>query len=273
MHAFAISVKSVCKANGRQRSTIPSADSVKDVSRMPENQPLFYRSIDSVDREVHASKRVRTGTDIFGFAGTSHMIPAVLDEFAAACRHLPIVFLPDNEAPTPVFLVGIRSGQSLFVDESGAWKGRYVPAFLRRYPFILGEIAQSEPVLCVDEASALLSDTDGEALFDQGVETGFLKQIMTLVSGYMEASRRTEAAVKMLREADLFTTVSLEFQNGSGGTNSIQGLWAVDDAKLQSLSEARLLALHSQRLLGPIYAHLLSLGAVEALGDLEKRLN
>ena len=44
--------------------------------------------------------------------------------------------------------------------------GAYVPAYVRRYPFILLENPeQKQFTLCIDEAAARLGDADGEPLF------------------------------------------------------------------------------------------------------------
>ncbi|HTM76899.1 MAG TPA: SapC family protein [Devosia sp.] len=71
----------------------------------------------------------------FGFARTTQFIPAVIDEFASACRELTIVFVPGPDRPSPVFLVGFTGGRNLMISDAGEWSGTYVPAFLRRYPF------------------------------------------------------------------------------------------------------------------------------------------
>lgn len=239
---------------------------------MSQQQPLFYQRIVSLNRETHATKKVHTGSGIYEFAAGSHLVPAVIDEFAAACRHLPIVFLPGSGAPTPVFLVGVRSGQNALVDGQGRWRGRYVPAFLRRYPFILGEVEGADPIVCVDEASSLLGDAEGEPLFEAEGESAFLKERIALVSGYFEAAKRTEAACAILHKMDLFTSINIDFQN-SDGASSMHGLWAIDEARLSSLRDENVLELNRERLLAPIYAHLLSLGGVEALGEMAQPRN
>lgn len=77
--------------------------------------------------------------------------PAVIDEFVVASRHLPIVFVPTASKPTPVFLLGAQPGENRHVDPAGAWTGGYVPAYVRRYPFIIGDNAGAEPLVCIDE--------------------------------------------------------------------------------------------------------------------------
>lgn len=233
----------------------------------PMSQPLFYQSIVPLNRDTHAQKRVRIHPGMFGFAANDHLIPAVIDEFAAACRHLPILFLPGGAAPTPVFLVGVRSGHNILVGSDGRWEGAYIPAFVRRYPFILGEVEGADPMVCLDESSELLSEADGEPLFQENKETGFLNDRIALLRDYFDAARRTEVASKTLQDMDLFTSVTLDFKQGDLSSTSIHGLLAVDEQKLLALPDERIARLHRERVLGPIYAHLLSLGSVEPLGE------
>src|ERR1700749_3471534 len=104
---------------------------------MVEN-PLFYQNIVPLDRARHRDLRLVRDNKPVAFAATSHIIPAVVDEFVAAARFLPILFIPAAPHPSPVFLVGTRTGQNLLVDNEGKWIDPYVPAFVRRYPFMLG---------------------------------------------------------------------------------------------------------------------------------------
>ncbi len=36
----------------------------------------------------------------------------------------------------PAVLLGIRDQENLYVDDNGAWNAKYIPAFVRRYPFV-----------------------------------------------------------------------------------------------------------------------------------------
>ena len=242
-------------------------DGAKAVPYPMSQQPLFYRSIVPLNREAHARKRIRTHPGMFGFAANNHLIPAVIDEFAAACRHLPVLFLPAGAAPTPVFLVGVRSGHNILVGADGRWEGAYIPAFVRRYPFILGEVEGSDPVVCLDEGSELVNEADGEPLFEDTKETGFLNDRIALLRNYVDAAKRTEAASRILQEMDLFTTITIDFKQGDVSSTSIHGLLAIDEQKLLQLADEQVARLHRERMLAPIYAHLLSLGSIEPLGE------
>lgn len=236
---------------------------------MPSASPLFYKSVALFDRDLHGSKKLVLGPKSFSFSAETNIVPAVLEEFGAACRHLPIVFMPHEKNPTAVFLVGVREGQNLFVDQDGAWRGAYVPAYIRRYPFIAGDVTNSDPVLCLDLGSPLLSDTEGEPLVVDGKETDLLRERITFVGDYLAAANRTDAAGALLLALDLFQTITVDFRASDGSTHSVQGLWAVDEAKLNALPEEKFLDLRRHGLLGPIYGHLVSLASIDKFAELE----
>lgn len=89
--------------------------------------PLFYRSVVPLDRACHRALAV-PAVQSYGFAASSHLLPAVADEFASARAGLPILFVPDAEGVSPVFLVGTTPGRNGFVAADGKWTCPYVPA-------------------------------------------------------------------------------------------------------------------------------------------------
>lgn len=74
-------------------------------------------------------------------------------EFEAASREYPIGFVDEGEAVYPAAVVGVRRGLNLFVGADGAWRGAYIPAYLRCYPFLLAQTPPDTFPLCLDDAS------------------------------------------------------------------------------------------------------------------------
>ena len=228
---------------------------------VPEH-PMFYGKIVPLNREVHRDLRLDVGAQRFGFAAGAHLIPAVVDEFVAAAHHLPIVFVPGPNQPSPVFLVGVRPGENRFVGADGRWIGGYIPAFVRRYPFIIGEVAGAEPVVCVDEM--LPWHPDGEPLFVDGKDTPVLQANIALMNDYLAAAKRTEALVKSLLSFDLFRSVTIEVRDATGA-QTLHGMMTVDIDKLPKLADADFLALRSNGALPALYAQAGSLAEVVRL--------
>src|SRR5262245_41509961 len=102
--------------------------------------PQFYRNPVPLDPVRHAKAGLKNRDD-FGFARGTNAIALTGAEFASAARAYPIVF--SAAAPVvPFAVVGLRDGDNLFLDAAGNWReDTYIPAYVRRYPFIFFEIA------------------------------------------------------------------------------------------------------------------------------------
>src|SRR5215469_5033029 len=131
-----------------------------------EAMPMFYASPRPLDRAQDTNLRVSRPTH-FRFAANTNAIPLLIDEFPMAASYYPIVFAAGG-APVPAAVVGLKNDSNLYLDKEGRWQnGAYLPAYVRRYPFILmDDPEQKQFVLCIDEASDMLSETGEYALFE-----------------------------------------------------------------------------------------------------------
>jgi hypothetical protein len=229
---------------------------------------IFYGNIIPLDRDNHRQLSFDIADDRFGFAAGSHVVPAVFDEFVAASPHLPIVFLPGVGAPVPVFLVGLRSGKNALVNE-GRWQGNYIPAYLRRYPLMFGEIEGRDPITCIDQAYALPDGKNGERIFtDEGTEQPVLTDRINLMNEFFLAAKRGEAAMATLVQLDLLRPVTIDAKFESGETLALHGILTVDAGRLNELSDEDFLRLRKEGLLQAIYAHISSLTTIDAIRKL-----
>jgi hypothetical protein len=153
--------------------------------------PLFYKDPMLLRFEEHGDVGLAPPTD-FGFARETVAIPLCVGEFAAAMRHYPIVFAMDEQA-SPLALVGMRRNDNLFVGRDGSWRaGSYVPAYLRRYPFIVTEtLDKAQQLLAIDRGSeryvpAVADRADAERLFDgaEGKPTATAQSAMAFCHAY-----------------------------------------------------------------------------------------
>jgi hypothetical protein len=229
--------------------------------------PLFYSSILPLDSDAHRQHRVVAGPQPFAFASRAHLIPAVVDEFAAAARELPILFAPAGARHASVFLCGLKPGQNVFVDADGRWNGSYLPDYLRRYPFMLGERDGADPVVCIDGGFAgFQAGEEGQRLFDEaGAVTPELAAMVALVKDFAVSARRTDLLCERLAALSLLKSVTIDLQAPDGQSASIHGLSIVDEAKFAALSAEDFAGLREGGLIGPIYAHLFSIGAAQSL--------
>jgi hypothetical protein len=235
--------------------------------------PLFYRDIVPLDRDRHRRARLAAPGRPFAFAESSQFVPALAEEFASACRDLAIVFLPGPQRPTAVFVVGLRAGQNLLVTPEGNWDGGYVPAFVRRYPFIRGDIEGSDPVVCIDQSFEGLNEENGEAFFSEGTQTPYLESQVGFVNAYYDASQRSEAFCELVQRMELLKPVTIDVKS-KGAATALHGLFAIDEEKLDALPAKKFEELRKARALPAIYAQLISLGAIGKLSaklDAERR--
>lgn len=240
---------------------------MNDVAQPAGNRnPVLYKSVTALNRELHKELRLKALPEPLSFGRGTHLIPAVVDEFAAAARELPIVFLPEGDLISPGFLVGLRAGHNGFITPEGLWSASYMPAYLRRYPFVLGDVQGQDPVLCFDDSFSGLNPSDGEALFmADGAATPFLESAMQFAANFREAGQRTASFVSALKSRDLFKSVTMDVKNNKAGQATIHGLLVVDEEKLRALPADVVDDLHKLGILPAVYAHLISLGGIATL--------
>jgi hypothetical protein len=162
----------------------------------------------------------------------------------------------------PIALLGFRDQENLFVDAGGRWKGEYVPAYIRRYPFVLAKGGAGDDLtVCIDESYAGFGADEGQALFNsKGEPTDHLKGILAFLKDYQAQIERTEVFLQNLLEFDLLTEVSAKVDLPGGESYSMTGLMMVDERKLQALPDDKILRLFRSGELAWVYSHLISIG-------------
>ncbi|WP_173934896.1 SapC family protein [Chelativorans sp. Marseille-P2723] len=229
--------------------------------------PLFYSKVIPLNSEAHRNLRIDLSAKRFGFAGQAHLIPAVVDEFGAAMPHLPIAFLPGSKQPAAVFVAGMQPGVNFFLATDGSWSGGYVPAYLRRYPFIVGDVPNGESVLCIDESQREPRE-GGQRLFsDAGEPEQALLQARDLATYYKHSADRTDEFCATLDRLNLLTSVTLKARTQGDGNSVVHGLMIVNEEAFDNLSADDVKDLHQKGFLKPIMQHLASLAAITKLGE------
>lgn len=234
-------------------------------------QLLIYQRATAVSAARHRGISVRSGND-FSFARDVNSVPLMAGEFAQSALEYAIVFVGEGDDVTPAVLLGVRDNENLFVNEDGSWGGKYVPAFLRRYPFVFASDEAAEAfTLCIDEDFAGVNDLGkGERLFDEdGEQTQYLRSVLEFLQAYQVQYVRTRAMTRKLVELDLLETMQARFALRDGRNLTMSGLRVVSRDKLRALSGEALSQLAQNDDLELIYLHLHSL---RYLGDTAERL-
>lgn len=231
-------------------------------------QLMFYERPVALNRDRHKALRLAPIENHFAFAARTNALPIASGEFADAARDYPIVFIGQEGGPFNVAaLVGLRDRQNLMVDAQGRWAaGCYVPAFARRYPFVLAKTDTGDKLtVCIDEVHAGLNTERGEALFNaDGSETPYLKRVLEFLQLFHTEAQRTAAFATRLKELGLLVPKVINVDRG-GERQSVNGVWIVDVTKLRAIDDARVVELYRSGYLSWIEAHLLSLGSLTRL--------
>jgi hypothetical protein len=225
--------------------------------------PLFYNAIEPLNATQHGKMKVRTLLRM-AQVGHTHAIPITVDEFTLAQRHYPIVFsVGDN--PIPIALMGLNEGVNVFLDDDGRALDTtvYIPAYVRRYPFLLARLRQDsdELSLCFDPTANAVGDFDeGEALFDGEQPSEATKAILQFCEQFEAAGQRTSSFVEELTKSDLLMDGEVAIQpEGFQQPFVYRGFRMVDEEKLRNLRGDELRRMNQNGILPLIYAHLFSL--------------
>lgn len=249
----------LCSAAAAQKTASNDTSTrISPMSNDTQTIAFFYKKPVVLDREQHKALRVQNGDA--RFASKNQAVPLLVTEFPEACLEYPIVFSKGNEGQwLALALTGLTSDKNAFVDSKGVWNARYVPASVRRYPFILAEGANNQLSLAAD-LSAPQFGKEGEPLFDeQGEPTEMVRNVMQLLGEFQAQAKLTEAVVKKLEEAQLLSQQSLQVRLGDGRNAVVDGVWIVDENKLRELTDDKILAWFKGGELTAIHAHMLSL--------------
>jgi len=231
--------------------------------------PMFYNSLEPLNVNQHGKMKVRALTELKQVAN-ANIVPVTVDEFALVQRHYPIVFSV-GDVPVPIALLGLNEGVNVFFDENGLPRepGLYVPAFFRRYPFLLAKLRQDsdELSLCFDPtANAVGEFEDGEPLFDGEQPSQATKAILEFCEQFESAGQRTNAWVDELVKADLLMDGEVAIQpEGYEQPFVYRGFRMVDEEKLRDLRGDELRRMNQNGMLPLIYAHLFSLSEARSV--------
>jgi hypothetical protein len=184
-----------------------------------------------------------------------------------------VVFLEDkqNDSYRPVALLGLDAGENLFVDEQGQWSGSYIPAIIRRYPFALVKATDADQyIVCVDEASALLNDSEGAALFDEsGQPTQVIENVKRYLGELQQMDQITSEFSSFLVQNNLLTPLNMRV-NTANQVRNITGCYVINEERLNNFSDAKFLEVRQKGYLPAMYSHLISLSQIERLASLKK---
>jgi hypothetical protein len=222
---------------------------------------LFYVQPEPLSKEAHEGLGIRTIDNPYAFTAKSHLVPLTITEFGPATLCYPVIFAGEDK--TPVAVMGVNSNENLFVDDKGQFQPDcYLPAYVRRYPFVLANDPQSQRmVVCIDRKAPMVSDNKPEVLFfEKGELSDYTKGAIDFCNNFEGEVQRTQSFVAMLKELDLFEKKEARYSPPDGSPSQLVAEYqGVSEAKLNALSAEKLKELRDNGALQQIYCHLVSL--------------
>jgi hypothetical protein len=224
--------------------------------------PLFFKDLVPLSSVEHATWKARP-IESAPWLNGQHAVPLTVDEFASAQRNYPIIF-SSGEAPVPLALMGLNEGVNVFMGEDGRFTEQvYVPAYVRRYPFMLAKLRPDSEDLsvCFDPTAGAIGEfEEGDALFVDGQPSEATKQILGFCEQFEQAGQRTQAFMKELVENDLLMDGEMSIQPDPAKPPFVyRGFQMINEDKLRELRGDQLRKMNQSGLLPLVHAHLFSM--------------
>ncbi len=236
-----------------------------DTNNSPlEGNVLFYTNPEPLDQSVHGGLGVNPSDKPYAFVAQTNIVPLTVTEFSAAALSYPIIFTGENRQPVAV--MGLSSNENLFVAPDGEFRAdAYVPAYVRRYPFVFADDKQNQRlILCIDRGASIVAEGGQNPLFVDGQPSDYTNMAMEFCNNFEQERQRTEGFVALVKDLELLDIREAHFtpRNPDGTPGQPQKLaeyYAVSEDKLRALPAEKLVELRDNGALGQIYAHLVSL--------------
>jgi hypothetical protein len=241
------------------KNTKPKQDDTNENSGAGQGLPLFYSAPAALDSKKHAALGLQTDFGL-GFTKNVNAVPVNMIEMPQVCHFYPIAFSPDENA-TPVALLGLRDNENLFVDDKNEWASdTYIPAYIRRYPFIFSEVSGTEQLtLCVDMNPKAVNEKATQKFFEaDGKPTQLSQNALEFCKSYHAAAQQTLEFSRALHKSGLLVDRSAEINAGGGRRINFSGFRIVDEKKLAEMKDEDFMEWRRRGWLPFLYAHLFS---------------
>ncbi|MFZ2634628.1 MAG: SapC family protein [Desulfosalsimonadaceae bacterium] len=227
-------------------------------------------TIGPLSPERHTGKCWKRFTS-YDFSAKTQLAPLTAAELLKSVHAMPLCFARKD---TRFYLAGLlapKPGKNWFVGPDGRWLGGYVPACFRSHPFSLSKIEDfDKPILCVNESSGLISDTEGEPLFNpDGQLSNAVSQVLVFLQEVERNKAITQTGVDALAEAGVIAPWPIKIKAGATEM-AVAGVYRIDEAKFAGLNDAVFLGLRKGQALPIAWAQLFSMGNVGVLSHLAK---
>jgi SapC protein len=224
-------------------------------------QLLIYETAVPVSPARHADVSVEVGST-YAFSAGINAVPLTALEFVPAAAEYAIVFTRAGESVMPAVVLGVRGDENLYLSSDGQWKAKYIPAFVRRYPFVFSTSTDGKRLtLCIDEAyPGVNREGRGQKLFGENRKPSvYVERVLKFLEEYQAHFMRTQAFCKRIEELGLLEPMQAQVVTPKGEKLSLSGFSAVNRDKLRALDGDALASLAKTDELELLYLHLSSM--------------
>lgn len=232
--------------------------------------PLFYNDLMPLNSRDHANWKVKSLDGAKWLVG-QHAIPLTVEEFVQAQRDFPIVF-SSGDNPLPLALMGLNEGVNTFVNEEGKIGDPiYIPAYIRRYPYLLAKLTPDteELSLCFDPTAESIGEfEDGNPLFDEeGKTSQATNEILQFCEQFEQAGARTKSFVDELKKHDLLMDgeISISRNDNPDQPFIYRGFQMINQEKLQDLRGDVLRSWNQNGMMALVHAQIFSLDLMRTI--------
>jgi len=215
---------------------------------------MLFKNPAPLSFEVHKEYLFNASSG-WEFASSASVVPVSVSEATKIAREYPLLF-PRAKNMMPLALLGLEQGVNYHIDPSGRWRGRYIPAHVRRYPFMLGK--QGE--LMIDETAPHLGHAAGQPLFtDTGDFSDEAQRAKRVLDNLQKDFQATASLVNQIEEAGILVERDFRAEPRNRNPLVINGFRGADTEKIMGLSAETLKSLMQTGALLLLHAHWISL--------------
>ncbi|MDN3922098.1 SapC family protein [Roseateles violae] len=200
-------------------------------------QLLIYETAVPVSAGRHANVSLEPSAD-YAFTATINAVPLMAVEFLRAAVEYAIVFTIAGDEVLPAAVLGVKGDQNLYLAADRQWQAKYVPAFIRRYPFVFSGSADGKTLtLCIDESHPGVNrEGRGERLFgEDGKPTAYVERVLKFLQEYQAQFERTRQFGRKVRDLGLLEPMQAQVTTPAGAKLSLNGFHGVSREKLRKL--------------------------------------
>jgi hypothetical protein len=224
-------------------------------------QLLIYESAVPVSAARHANVSLEPVAD-YAFSAGINAVPLMAVEFLRAATEYAIVFTQAGDDVIPAVVLGVRGNQNLYLSSEQKWQAQYIPAFIRRYPFVFSNSADGKTLtLCIDESHPGVNrEGRGERLFgDDAKPTAYVERVLKFLQEYQAHFERTRQFGRRINAMGLLEPMQAQVTTPKGEKLSLNGFLSVSREKLRALDGEALATLAKTDELELLYLQLHSM--------------